>query len=88
MSRCPPTGGFLCLSLRQDAQVFVLGEWSMARTPVQLCQGVRPVSSTGGAGGQYLNSLLHGGSPSLVGVHPYQGYTILSILCGISCVDQ
>ena len=82
------TGGFLYLSLRQDAQVFVLREWCMVRTLIQLCQGIRPVSSTGGAGGQCFNHLLHGGSPGLAGVHPYQGYTILSILSGISCADQ
>ena len=47
----PPTGGFLHLSLRQDAQMFTLGEWCMTRTLIQLHWGVRPVSSTGGAGG-------------------------------------
>ena len=83
-----PTGGFLLLSLRQDSQVFVLREWCMVRTLLQLSQGIRPISSTGGAGGHHFNCLLHGGSPGLVGVHPHQGYAILSILSGISYVDQ
>ena len=32
-----PPGGFLCLSLGQDAQVFALWEWCMIRTLIQLC---------------------------------------------------
>ena len=43
--------GFLCLSLRQDAQVFALGEWCITRTLIQLHQGIWPVTTTGGAGG-------------------------------------
>ena len=83
-----PTGGFLCLSQRQDAQVFVLREWCMTRSLVQLSQGVRPISFTGGVGSQHFNHFLHGGSPGLVGAHPYQGYIILSVLSSISYVDQ
>ena len=60
----------------------------MARTLIQLCQGLRPIGSTGGAGSQCFNCLLHGGSPGLVVVHLYQGYNVLSILSGISCADQ
>ena len=46
----PCTGGSLYLSLKQDDQVFTLGEWHMTRALIQLCQDIRPVSSTGGAG--------------------------------------
>ena len=68
--------------------MFVLGEWCIARALIQLCQGVRPISSTEGPDSQCFNYLLHGGSPGLVGVNPYQGYAIVSILSGISDADQ
>ena len=46
-----PAGHCLCPSLRQDAQVPLLGEWHMVGVLMQLHQGVRPIGSNGGPGG-------------------------------------
>ena len=65
------TGDCLCPSLREDAQVALLGEWCMAGALMQPHQGVRPIGSTGGPDSQFPYHFLHGGDPSLARVHPY-----------------
>ena len=65
-----------------------LGKGCMAGALVQLWKGIRPVRSTGDVGEQCSYHLLHGGCPDLIGIYPYQGYTVILSLQSISCANQ
>ena len=58
----------------------------MAGALMQLHQGVRPIGSAGGTGGQFP---CHGGDPGLTRVHPYGQQSIISSPCHfILCLHQ
>ena len=83
-----PIGALLHLSLRQDTQMLVLGKGCMAGALVQLCKGIRPIRSAGDIGRQCSYCLLHGGCPDLIGIYPYQGYTVILSPQSVSCANQ